>query len=118
MRAKVMKNHFTNEAEAVATIKKAGFFPAILDIDPVTNTPHWHDFDSMLFVLDGQLMITNDVSGEVCVLEPGDRVDWPARLLHHENHKDFRAVFGFSVDPTTLSIPIDKPPEQLIATSV
>jgi hypothetical protein len=109
MQASVMKDHFSTEAEAIAAINAAGFYPAILDIPAVTNKTHWHDFDSMLFVLDGRLTLSDDVSGQVYVLEPSDRVDAPAGYLHHECHNGFRAVFGFSVDPTTLSIPIDKP---------
>lgn len=110
MKAKITRNHFSTEAEALAEIEAAGYFPATIDIPATTNENHWHDFDTMLYILDGSLTVTEAASGETYKIGVGDKAEASAGSIHRENHDGFRAVFGFSVDPTTLTMPIDKPP--------
>jgi hypothetical protein len=109
MKAKITRKLFLSEVEAIAEIEAAGYFPITVDVPAVSNDPHWHDFDSMSFVHEGSLQVTEVDSGEVYQINAGDKTEAKAGVIHHETHDGFRATFGFSVDPTTLTMPIDKP---------
>jgi hypothetical protein len=104
-------DHFSGEDEAVTEIKEAGFWPLTLEFQPEKNEDHWHDFDSMVFILDGTLSVTETESGETCTCGAGTRILAKAGLLHREDTPGYRAVIGFSVDPATLTQPINKPAE-------
>lgn len=110
MRSEITRNHFSTEEEALAEIAVAKYFPMIIDVPAEKNDTHWHDFDVMIFILDGALTATEVESGETYTVTKGDRVLASHGVLHHENHDGFKAVFGFSTDPSTLSMPINKPP--------
>jgi hypothetical protein len=110
MSMNIRNDHFSTEEEAVAEIKAAGYWPLTLEVPPEKNENHWHDFDSMLFVLEGELSVMEAETGESCVCIPGTRILAKAGVLHREEHNGFKAVIGFSVDPSTLTQPINKPP--------
>jgi quercetin dioxygenase-like cupin family protein len=108
-----IRNHyFTTEEEAVAEIKAAGFWPVTFEFQPAKKENHWHDFDSMVFVLDGEISLTEAETGETCICGPGTRVIAKAGVVHREEHGEYKAVIGFSVNPATLTQPIDKPPRE------
>jgi quercetin dioxygenase-like cupin family protein len=106
----IRNDHFATEAEAVAEIEAAGYWPLTVDFPPEENEDHWHDFDSMVFVLEGELSLTDAETGETCVCGPGTRVVAKSGVLHREAHRGYKAVVGLSVDPSTLTQPINKPP--------
>ena len=103
-------DHFSTEEEAIAEVKERGYWPLTLDFPAETNDTHWHDFDSVLFILEGELGLTETESGESCVCGPGSRIEAKAGILHSEQHQGFKAVIGFAIDPSTLTQPINKPP--------
>ncbi|MBC7520080.1 MAG: hypothetical protein H7268_03145 [Sandarakinorhabdus sp.] len=105
----VDKQHFTDEAQALAEIDAAGFHSLVLDIPAETNELHFHDFDTKFYVLGGGLQLTVGDTGSVHDVRPGDRVVADAGWVHRESHQGFRAVFGFSVPPSMLTMPINKP---------
>ncbi|MGA0604267.1 MerR family transcriptional regulator [Caulobacter sp. KR2-114] len=109
----ISKTHdaFAAESEAMAVIEAAGFHPLAVEIPPETNENHWHDFDSIIFVLEGELVVIDAESGDSLACGPGSRIDFPRGILHHEDHKGYRALIGFSVDPTTLKGPLNLRPE-------
>lgn len=107
----IRENHFSTEAEAVAEIEAAGYWPLTLEFRPETNGDHWHDFDSMSFVLEGEVRVTLADTGESCICGPGARILAKSGVVHREEHRGFKAVIGFSVDPATLTQPINKPPK-------
>lgn len=107
----IRTDHFSTEAEAVAEIKEAGYWPLTIEFQPEKNENHWHDFDSMLFLLEGELSVTEAETGENCVCGAGTRVIAKAGVLHREEHNGYKAVIGFSIDPATLTQPINKPPK-------
>jgi len=106
----ISPKHFSTEEEAVTEIKAAGFWPTTVEFRPKKSENHWHDFDSMVFVLEGEITLTEAATGETCVCGPGTRITAKAGVLHREEHGEFRAVVGLSVDPATLTQPVDKPP--------
>ncbi len=112
----VRSDHFATEAEARAEIEAAGYFALTAAFEPAKTEDHWHDFDSMLFVLEGELTVTDATTGERCVCGPGTRILAKAGVLHREEHTGYEAVVGLSVEPAKLTQPIDKPPPVRLAT--
>jgi uncharacterized cupin superfamily protein len=106
-------NHFSTEEEAVAEIKAAGFWPITVEFPAEKNENHWHDFDAMVFVLEGEVSISEAETGECCTCGPGTRMSAKAGIVHREDTAGYKAVVGLGVDPTTLTQPINKAPEDL-----
>ena len=105
----VDKQHFTGEQAAHDEIAAAGFHALVIDVPAEANALHFHDFDTQFYILDGGLQLIAGDTGTVHDVRPGDRVVARAGWVHREAHGGFRAVFGFSVDPATLTMPINKP---------
>lgn len=112
----ITKTHdaFSSEEEAMAAIRNAGFHPVLLDVPPETSPPHWHDFDTIIFILEGENVVVVEDTGETLVCGPGTRTDFPRGVMHREDHNGFRALYGLSVDPATIQAPINMPPEAWI----
>jgi len=108
----ISKTHdaFALEDEAMAVIHAAGFYPLLLDLPAESIDNHWHDFDTIIFVLEGELVITEAATGETLACGPRSRIDFPRGVIHRENHQGYRALFGFSVDPAAFEGPINMPP--------
>jgi DNA-binding transcriptional MerR regulator len=109
----ITKTHdaFVHQDEAMAVIRAAGLYPLLMDVPPETSGKHWHDFDSVIFVLEGENVIVLDDTGETIVCGPGTRTDFPRGIMHHEDHTGFRALYGLSIDPAAIQGPINMPPE-------
>lgn len=101
-------NSMTAE-EAIAEFEQLGLYPVVVEVPPTENDFHWHDFDSITYVLEGSLEVTEQTTGEVYVLVPGDRAKAMRGFAHREKHSGFKAVIGISVDPSTLKFPIELP---------
>jgi hypothetical protein len=93
----------------MAAIRAAGFFPMLLDVPAATNEDHWHDLDTIIVVLEGENVVTVAATGETLACGPGSRIN--LRGATDENHRGYRALFGFSVDPANFEGPINMPPE-------
>jgi DNA-binding transcriptional MerR regulator len=109
----ISKTHdaFALESEAMAVIHAAGLHPLLIDVPAETNENHWHDFDSIIFVLEGELVVMDAASGETLACGPGSRIDFPRGIIHHEHHEGYRALVGFSIDPAAFKGPLNMPPE-------
>lgn len=109
----IVKTHdaFALESEAMAAITGAGLHPLLIDVPAETNADHWHDFDSIIFVLEGELVVIQAEGGETLACGPGSRIDFPRGIIHREDHRGYRALVGFSVDPATFPGPLNMPPE-------
>jgi quercetin dioxygenase-like cupin family protein len=105
----VNKQYFTSEGEARAEIEAAGLHVMVVDVAAEQNALHFHDFDTQFYILEGGLQLVAGDTGATYNVRPGDRVVASAGWVHRETHDGFRAVFGFSVDPATLTMPINKP---------
>ena len=86
---------FKDEAAALEEIAAAGYFPLTLDFPAESNEDHWHDFDSLTYVMAGEVTITDPGTGLAKVCGAGTKIV---------------GTRGFSIDPATLSQPINKPP--------
>jgi mannose-6-phosphate isomerase-like protein (cupin superfamily) len=102
--------HFTTEDEARAEIEARGWQPRVVDIEVIDNDLHWHDFDAVIYVLDGTARVVLE-DGTVMQCGAGARVETPAGVLHREEGTGYRAMIGLAVDPAEMTRPINKPPE-------
>ncbi len=109
----ISKTHdaFALEDDAMAAIRAAGFFPVLLDVPAESNEDHWHDFDTIIFVLEGENVVTVAATGETLACGPGSRIDFPRGVIHREDHQGYRALFGFSIDPAAFEGPLNMPPD-------
>jgi quercetin dioxygenase-like cupin family protein len=76
---------------------------------------HWHDFDALIFMLEGTLRIEFEDGRDAFECGPGARIETQERVVHREVTDGYRAVFGLSVDPATMTSPINKPAAELVS---
>ena len=105
--------HFVSAREALEEIAAAGLHVVQMDVPEVKNHSHWHTFSTRLYILEGELRITDSGFDRVYHAMPGCRVDVPARVLHFEESAGYRIVAGMSVDPASLTGPVDLAPAML-----
>lgn len=103
-------NYFSDESEVLAEIETAGYFPLTLDFPTEANEDHWHDFDSMVYIVKGEITIYDTDTGESCVCGAGTKIMAPAGVLHREKTSGHKAIIAFSIDPSELTQPVNKPP--------
>ena len=106
----VEHNYFKDESEVLAEINAAGYFPLTLDFPAESNDDHWHDFDSMVYILEGEITITETATGDRCTCGAGTRIIASGGVLHREQTAGHKALIGFSMNPAQLTQPVNKPP--------
>lgn len=106
----VTHGHFESETEALALAEATGFAAMALDLTP-SGLDHWHDFGASVFVVQGSVRVTDVDTGESCELLPGSSLSAQPGVVHREEGELYRAVVAFDCDPSTLSMPIDKSPD-------
>jgi quercetin dioxygenase-like cupin family protein len=111
----VTPDAFTDEAQAVREVEARGWHAITFPAPGEVSEWHWHDFEAQIFILDGALRIEFDDGREPLACGPGARLDTEARVVHREITDGYRAVFGLSIDPATLTHPINKPAAQLVS---
>lgn len=99
--------------EALDELERNGLFPVEMDVPAVKNDSHWHEFSTLIYILQGELTITDATNNRVLTAGPGCRVDVPTRVLHHEESSGYKIIAGMTVDPATLNGPIDLDPTLL-----
>ena len=110
MKVSVHHGHFSAPEEAFDELEWNGLFPVEMDVPAVKNESHWHDFSTLIFILEGELIITDASNDRVHTAGPGSRVNVPVRVLHHEESGGYKIIAGMSVDPASLDGPIDLDP--------
>ena len=114
MKIKVHLRHFQDIEQARAEIEAAGLHPVEMTVPAVSNESHWHDFSTWLYILEGELRITDIEEQHVFLAGRGARVVVPERVLHCENSEQgYRIIAGMTVDPATLSGEVDLDPDLL-----
>jgi hypothetical protein len=104
MKLSVHRDHF-NSPEI------AGLYTVEMNIPAVKNESHWHDFSTWIFILEGELLITDTDQDRVLLAGPGSRVDVPERVLHSEESSGYKIIAGMSADPASVTEPVDRDPE-------
>lgn len=113
MQFTVVTQRVASEAEAVAEIESRGWHALTLDAPAENGEWHWHDFDSIVYVLEGSARIEFDDGTQAIACGPGVWIEARRDVVHREITDGYRAVFGLSVDPAQLTMPINKPVAEL-----
>ena len=109
MRFTYSEGHFSTEEEACAEIAARGWHALPIDVVGQDEEFHWHDFDSVIFIVSGTAAAECQ-DGTVEEAGPGTRVEAPAGVVHRDvAGSTYRAIFGLSVDPATMTQPVNKP---------
>src|SRR4051812_28484427 len=91
-------DHFATEDEARTEIEALGWHPITIDLDGADSELHWHDFDAVLYVLDGSVTIELE-DGTVMQCGAGARVETPSGVVHRDSSTAYRAVIGLAITP-------------------
>jgi mannose-6-phosphate isomerase-like protein (cupin superfamily) len=106
------EGYFSTEEDALAEIADRGWHGVVIDVPAQEEELHWHEFDSVVFVVEGTARAEFE-DGSVLQAGAGTRVEAPARILHRAVSPAYRGVFGFAVDPAEMTQPVNKPPAEL-----
>ena len=101
---------FDDESTALKQIADVGFFSMTVDFPASARDVHWHDFDALVYVVEGQLILIDPETGKQEICDVGTKLTINRGLLHKEKTEGYRAIVGFSVNPAELSRPINKAP--------
>jgi len=113
MKISVHPDYFSHPSQAFEEIENQGLHPIEMNVQPVRNESHWHRFSTRIYVLEGELNITDSARKLILKAGPGALVEVPERVLHsEESGTGYAIIAGLSVDPSTLTGPVDLDPEE------
>lgn len=100
-----------SEADALAEAAALGFHALAFDqITPQDEPLHWHEFDSVSWVIEGTGAFA-DSDGTVTQIQPGCRLEAPAGWLHRNlAGPPVRLVVSTNLPGDRWTAPIDKDP--------
>ena len=105
----ITEGHFTTEAQAFAEIAARGWHALVREVVGTNEELHWHDFDTVVYVVKGTAYAALE-DGTLVKAGASSKVEAPAGLVHRDVvDSNYRAIFGFSVDPKTFTQPLNKP---------
>jgi hypothetical protein len=107
MRFTKAEGHFTTKEQALAEIASHGWH-AIERSFSAEDELHWHDFDAVVYVLEGTASAEYE-DGAVEHAGVGCRVAAPAGIVHRNVGPDWHGIIAFSVHPSKLTQPVNKP---------
>ena len=101
------------EEEALAQVANLGLHGLAFDQDLQEDEPlHWHEFDSVSFVIAGTGRFA-DEHGNVTNVSPGCRLEAPAGWLHRNlAGPPYRVVLGTNLPGDQWTAPINKDPAE------
>ena len=111
MRISVRDGHFKHASQAHEEIASLGLYAVEMTVPPVRNGSHWHRFSTRIYILEGELNITDWSRKVTFRAGPGALVRVPERVLHSEESAGgYSIVAGMTTDPATLTAPVDLDP--------
>jgi mannose-6-phosphate isomerase-like protein (cupin superfamily) len=110
----ITEGHFTTEAEARAEIEAMGWNVFARDtFIPEDEDLHWHDFESVTFIVSGTLRVVVE-TGAIAEVGAGTRIRSGPGVLHRElGGSTYRVILGFKIGRSELTMPLNKPPSML-----
>lgn len=105
-------NHFGSQDQVFDELEINGLHVVEMDVPAVNNEPHWHDFSTWLYILEGELLITDTEQDKTFKAVRGTRVDVPERVLHCEESAGYKIIAGMTAMPSDPAH-VDRPPEEL-----
>lgn len=89
----VVKGAFSTKAEVFADLAKLDFWPTTFVSERMNELPpHWHDFDTVGYVLSGRTYLI-DERGDRVELGQGDKLILPRGAIHAEGEVLERIVY-------------------------
>ena len=114
MKITVHDNYFTLPSQAFEEIRTRGMHAMEMTVQPVSNESHWHRFSTRIYILEGELLITDSARNLTLKAGAGALVEVPERVLHsEESGAGYTFIAGLSVEPATLTGAVDLDPELL-----
>lgn len=114
MNIRVHPSYFATPLQAFAEIEANQLYPVEMSVPPVSNESHWHSFSTWIYILEGELIITDFGLGQSFTAGPGALVKVPERVLHSEQSGlGYKIIAGMSIDPAGLTGPVDLDPSLL-----
>ena len=114
MNIRVHPDYFGDPSEAFKEIDAPGLHPMEMNVQHVRNKSHWHHFSTRIYILEGELLITDSARNLSLKAGPGALVEVPERVLHsEESGGGYTIVAGLTIDPAMLTGAIDLDPELL-----
>jgi hypothetical protein len=108
----VHPKYFSSEDHVFDELEMNGMFIAEMDVPAVANAPHWHSFTTWMYILEGELHITDTGQDRTLTAKKGARVDVPERVLHCEESSGYKIIAGMTEMPAENG-EVDLPPEAL-----
>lgn len=108
----LVPNCFSTREEALAEIARRGWYALEYDAPAQDDELHWHDYDSVAFIVGGTCRIAF-ADGQVMECGAGSRIEQPSGVVHRATNSPYQAVYGLSVRVEDMSQPISKPVDQL-----
>ncbi|MGZ6788947.1 MAG: hypothetical protein ACXVGQ_03305 [Mycobacteriaceae bacterium] len=100
------------EHDALAIAAELGFHALAYDYTPEDESLHWHEFDSVSWVISGTGAFA-DADGNVTEVQPGCRLDAPAGWLHRDLAGPTRRIVRCTNIPgNEWTTPINKDPAE------
>jgi hypothetical protein len=114
VKVSVYPDYFKQPEQAYEDIKSHAMHALEMNVPPVENTSHWHVFSTRIYILEGELNITDPIQGVTIKAGPGALVEVPERTLHAELSIDgYNIIAGMSIDPAKLTNPVNLDPDLL-----
>ena len=101
------EGHFTTKEQALAEVASHGWH-AIEKTFHAEDEFHWHDFDAVIYVLQGTASAEFE-DGTFYQAGVGCRVAAPAGVVHRNVGPDWHGIIAFRVHPSKLTQPVNKP---------
>jgi len=114
MKISVHQNHFSLPSEARDEIESLSLHIMEMKVPPVRNESHWHTFSTRIYILEGELNITDSARNLILTAGPGAMVEVPEKVLHSEHSPaGYSIIAGLTMEPASLTGPIDLDPKLL-----
>ena len=104
-------NHFASAADAEAELASSELFAMEFAVPAVASAVHWHRFDAVLYLLEGELQLTDASADKVLRVTPGCKVTIPQGTLHAELSDGYRVLLGSSIPAEQFDDPVDLAPD-------
>lgn len=100
-----------SEEDALAELAEMGFHGFADDGVGQVEELHWHDFDVIAYVMSGEASAELS-DGTIITAGAGTKVRLPRGTVHKDvPGQTYRRVLGFSIPPSEMTEPIDRPVE-------
>ena len=109
------KGVVTSREDVLRKVLELGLWPIAQTVEASESAglPHWHTWDTHLWLLEGEIETIDPVDGSHSVLTAGDYQLVPARTLHAARARTQSTLIAAYEEPRNLSMKSDYTPDEL-----